>query len=179
MRVVTAVEKYEPKPNDVTCFLAGGITNCPDWQKAVIEKLRRKVGTDNLVIFNPRRDNFPIDDPNASAEQIAWEFNQLEQMDIFSMYFSSGKSDQPICMYELGRNIVNMQMRFPTDWEHRIVVTVESGYKRENDVVIQTKLATNHNLVSVVDDYEKSVDTHAIKIYRRFLEVEKRNRHGE
>ena len=32
---------------------------------------------DDLVVFNPKRENFPIDDPNAAYEQIAWEFSWL------------------------------------------------------------------------------------------------------
>ena len=73
------------------------------------------------------------------------------------MYFCSGESDQPICMYELGRNILRMQMRFPSDWEKRIVISVEDGYKRKQDVIIQTDLATNNklniNCGQVHDDY--------------------------
>lgn len=140
MRVITAVEDYEEKLNDVKCFLAGGITNCPNWQKEVIEYLDRypENMTEHLVLFNPRRENFPIHDPNASEEQIKWEFKYLESMDIFSMYFTSGISDQPICMYELGRNLVRMYQKNP--YKCLSVVSVEDGYKRKNDVVIQTGL---------------------------------------
>ena len=88
----------------------------------------------------------------------------LEQCDIFSMYFCAGESDQPICMYELGRNICRMQMRFPMNWDVRFVVTVEEGYKRAKDVRIQTALACDftenwiHNRIedhvdNIIDDY--------------------------
>ena len=90
------------------------------------------------MVFNPRREHFPIDDPNASKEQIEWEFHWLERMHIFSMYFSAGESVQPICMYELGRNLVRMKEQGHTN---RCIISVEKGYKRESDVVIQTKLA--------------------------------------
>lgn len=50
-------------------FLAGGITGCPDWQAAVV----RMVGDANVVLLNPRRENFPMDDPKASLDQILWE----------------------------------------------------------------------------------------------------------
>ena len=142
MRVITAPEPLDLKNDEIAVFLAGGITDCPDWQKEVINFFRYRDTEANLVLLNPRRDNFPINDPDATEEQITWEFNALERMDIFSMYFCSGTSDQPICMYELGRNICRMQMRFPTDWEDRIVVSVEEGYRRFRDVVIQTDLAT-------------------------------------
>lgn len=117
-------------------FLAGGITNCKNWQKEVIKELE----FENISIFNPRQENFDITDKNASFKQISWEFERLEQMDIFSMYFCNSESDQPICMYELGRNILKMQNRFPNDWEKRIIISVEDGYKRKQDVIIQTQL---------------------------------------
>ena len=146
MKVITAVEKYKPENNDIIVFLAGGITNCRNWQQDVINELKQYNDTENLVIFNPRRENFPIHDPNASLEQITWEYKMLEQMDILSMYFANGDSDQPICMYELGRNILRMQMRFPVDWEKRIIISCESEYKRKQDVIIQTALATNKKI---------------------------------
>lgn len=166
MRVITAPEKYIRQPNDITIFLAGGITNCWEWQDKAIELLNEK-NLDNLVIFNPRRKDFPINDPNAAEEQIKWEFNMLEQCDIFSMYFCAGESDQPICMYELGRNICRMQMRFPTNLEMRLAITVEKGYKRETDIRVQTSLAT---LGFVVDyeNYNKNIEDHVNEIIANF-----------
>lgn len=102
---------------------------------------------DHLVIANPRRANFPIHGPNAAEEQINWEFYGLEHMHIFSMYFSAGESDQPICMYELGRNIIGMQWEYGATWANRIVINVEDGYRRQQDVNIQTKLATGEDMV--------------------------------
>ena len=39
MKVITAVEKYKPNYGDITVFLAGGITDCDNWQKRVIDYL--------------------------------------------------------------------------------------------------------------------------------------------
>ena len=165
---------YELSNQDILVFLAGGITDCPDWQTEVINRLREidedpeDPGVlDHLIIFNPKRENFPIDDPSAAATQISWEFQWLERADIFSMYFANSTSDQPICMYELGRNIPRMQMRFPTDWVNRIVVSIEQGYKRENDVMIQTKLATDHAIRPIA--FEQGVKFHAFRIYDAYL----------
>lgn len=73
MKIVTAVDmSYDIKLFDIWCFLAGGITGCKDWQKQVIDYLENQPDTDNLVIFNPRRENFPINDPSAAEEQIKW-----------------------------------------------------------------------------------------------------------
>ena len=82
MKIVVAPEQYELQPNETACFLAGGITNCPNWQNIVLHTLdmfdKQYPGKlDDLVVFNPRRENFPIDDPNAAYEQIALEFSWL------------------------------------------------------------------------------------------------------
>ena len=120
----------------ISVFLAGGITNCENWQKEIIKELE----FEDITIFNPRQKNFDINDKSASVKQITWEFERLEQMDIFSMYFCNSSSDQPICMYELGRNIIRMQNRFPNNWQDRIIISIESGYKRSQDVIVQTAL---------------------------------------
>ena len=141
-------------PKFISVFLAGGITNCKEWQKVVIEELK----FEDISLFNPRQEHFDVSDKNASYKQILWEFERLEKMDIFSMYYCNDNSDQPICMYELGRNIVRMQNRFPSDWEKRIVISVENGYKRQADVLIQTELATQNKIFV---DTNATPDLHA------------------
>lgn len=160
---ITAPQNYNYKDSDIKVFLAGGITNCANWQQEVIDLLNKdEAQLENLVILNPRRENFPINDPFAAFEQIEWEYKMLEQCDIFSMYFSAGESDQPICMYELGRNILRMQMRFPFDWEKRIIISVEEGYKRKSDVFIQVGFATNDMIIAgSMSDHDISVKCHA------------------
>ena len=178
MKVITAPEKHTVKDTDILVFLAGGITGCPDWQQEVIRYLQEldaspeECSLDNLVIFNPRREDFPINDPSAASTQISWEFQWLERADILSMYFANSSSDQPICMYELGRNIARMQMRFPTDWLHRIVVSIEQGYRRESDVRIQMMLATDGAVVPVV--YQQGKNFHAHRIYNAYLHLKNR-----
>ena len=108
------------KPKFISIFLAGGITYCKNWQNEVIKELE----FEDVSIFNPRQINFDIKDKSASFKQISWEFERLEQMEIFSIYFCESNSDQPICMYELGRNIVRMQNRFPSNWQDRIIIGV-------------------------------------------------------
>ena len=139
-QVITAPSIEIPK--FISVFLAGGITNCKEWQKEIIEELE----FEDISLFNPRQKHFDVLDQNASYKQILWEFERLEKMDIFSMYYCNDNSDQPICMYELGRNIVRIQNRFPSDWEKRIVISVENGYRRKADVLIQTELATQNKV---------------------------------
>ena len=49
--------------NNFKLFLAGGITNCELWQNDIIKLLKDK---EELTIYNPRRKNFPINDPSAA-----------------------------------------------------------------------------------------------------------------
>ena len=156
-QIITAPSIELPKFPSV--FLAGGITNCKEWQKEVIKELEYC----DISLFNPRQEHFDVSDKSASYKQILWEFERLEKMDIFSMYFCNDNSDQPICMYELGRNIIRMQNRFPNDWEKRIVVSVEDGYKRKADVLIQTELATGGKIFV---DGDATPESHAYYIKR-------------
>ena len=146
-------------------FLGGGITNCKNWQDEVIKELM----DENITIYNPRRKYFDVTDDGITYEQIEWEFFYLEEMNIFSMYFCNSESVQPICMYELGRNIIRMQNRFPSDWEKRIVISVEDGYKRKEDVLIQTELATNNKVF--VETVNSSPYIHAQYIKKAFKKL--------
>ena len=110
----------EPKEkNKIKLFLAGGITNCPNWQKEIIDRLEYTVNVytkhmlEEVTVFNPRRENFPIENPNASKEQISWEFYKLRESDIIVFWFSRGS----------------------------LVIGVDPEYERISDVEIQTKLA--------------------------------------
>ena len=177
MKIVVAPEDIICLPTEVKCFLGGGITNCPEWQNEVASNFAKYNAKfpgelDRLVVFNPRRENFPIDDPNAAQQQISWEFNWLQKMDVFSMLFSSGESDQPICMYELGRNLQRMAMRFPTDFAERVVISCDPSYKRAQDVKIQTHLAFSEFGVTptIVDGADPLVHMYQIiKAYKHVL----------
>jgi len=167
MKTITAPLKYKTVGREVSVFLAGGIVGCQDWQTDVIKSITCKSFGTNLVIYNPRRPSFPIDDQNAAEEQIAWEFEALNNADIFSMYFDGGESDQPICMYELGRNIARICTLHPGDFEKRIVVTCSPDYKRKKDVEVQVALATSGKVkVDILDDrmVADAYDLHANKI---------------
>lgn len=126
---------------DIRVFLAGGICNVPDWQGLVCRSLTntfQNVSNVNVTVFNPRRENFPIHDKSAAYKQISWEHSALDICNIFSMFFSEGESDQPICMFEYGKYL---QKYVSGEFNmYNFIVTAEPGYKRYNDVVIQTAL---------------------------------------
>ena len=62
MRVVVAPNFFSFAKQHITCFLAGGITNCWEWQDEVINELKSYSDTDKLIVMNPRRPDFPINE---------------------------------------------------------------------------------------------------------------------
>ena len=184
MKVFTApnapekgTEAYDliAKGNAVEVFLAGGITNCKNWQKAVIDELGMLDDSSysDLIIYNPRQENFDVSNKNASYDQIAWEYHFLNRMNLFCMCFVASESVQPICMYELGRYISEMQRRFPSDWTDRIIIFVEDGYKRKLDVLVQVYFAIYGKIKPIVItdtsdvSTEKQIASEICKRYRK------------
>lgn len=118
--------------NRLSLFLGGGITDCPDWQKEMVHRLTET----RLAIYNPRRANFPIDDPEAAEEQITWEYVHLQRADAAVFWFPC-ETLCPIVLFELGRWSYAM---VPAH-EKPIFVGVHPDYKRRKDVEIQMQLA--------------------------------------
>ena len=118
-------------------FMAGGITNCPDWQQALRTYLNLELGPmandytsiRSFTLLNPRRENFPINDPCASEEQIAWEYMGFKLADITIFWFAKG-SLNPIVLFELGKHCMHPN----------IVVGCDPEYARISDVIIQLRL---------------------------------------
>lgn len=108
-------------------FLAGGITNCPDWQAEMRHLLREN----DITVVNPRRADFPIGDPNAALEQIEWEYDHLRKVELISFWFSVG-SLNPIVLFELGAALERDNVK--------VVVGCHPDYERRQDVEIQTEL---------------------------------------
>lgn len=126
--VITAVEDTVYDGPNLKIFLAGGISNCPDWQSFIIDSLKYE----DVVLFNPRRPNFPMDEPGAAAEQIEWEYNKLKEADMIIFWFSKATLN-PIVLYELGR--------WGNSSDKPIIVGIEPEYERLVDVVKQTDLS--------------------------------------
>ena len=126
MKYIEAPKNYERQLDKISIFLAGGITGCPKWQDEVTMKL---IDT-NLVVINPRRKHFPINDPSAAEQQITWEYNHLRIADMILFWFPK-ETLCPIVLYELGAW---------STMDKPIFVGVHPQYQRRKDVEIQTKL---------------------------------------
>jgi len=127
MRYIEAIDECELSDTSQKLFLAGGITNCPDWQQEMRFELRKT----DFTLLNPRRADFPIDDPSAALDQIEWEYNMLRRADKIMFWFPK-ETVCPIVLYELGAWSMSNKPIF---------VGVHPGYVRRQDVEIQTGLA--------------------------------------
>jgi hypothetical protein len=115
------------QPDEVSVFMAGGITGTPDWQQELRAMLEDVEG---LVLVNPRRAEFDVEDPTLAVTQIGWEFVSLRAADAILFWFPP-QTLCPIVLYELGA------------WagsDKPIVVGTHPNYARAFDVEIQVGL---------------------------------------
>jgi hypothetical protein len=113
--------------SEPSIFLAGGISNCPNWQ----EELAQSLAHTSWVLLNPRRENFRMNDPQAAEAQIRWEHHHLHLAWGISFWFPC-ETLCPITLYELG------------SWSRTskpLFIGLHPHYARRLDVEIQTKLA--------------------------------------
>lgn len=106
-------------------FLGGGISNCPDWQKDLLELLKEE----SVVVFNPRRAEYVREDGIARS-QIRWEHAQLHRADAISFWFPK-ESVCPITLFELGHWIAK---------DTPLFVGVHPDYPRKLDIEEQLRL---------------------------------------
>lgn len=150
---------YIESPNDglemtmPSLFLAGGITGCVPWQLDLI----KKIDFLDIAVFNPRRKNFPMHDPSASFKQIKWEYDHLRKASMITFWFCKATLC-PIVLYELGAWSVT---RKP------LTIGIEPGYKRTQDVEIQTQLVRpDIDICRSLDDLAESI----VKCYKKNFE---------
>ena len=138
MRVIQCPAEAAPLIGERTVFLAGGISNCPNWQAQILELLR---DTDWLVL-NPRREDFDLSDSQMAEAQIEWEYRHLALSDAIAFWFPP-QTLCPITLYELGKWSMT---------DKPLLIGVDPLYARRFDVVVQTRLARPD--VTVTDHLE-------------------------
>jgi hypothetical protein len=140
---------YLPGVKTLKVFLAGGITGCPDWQTDIVKAL--EIMPDNLVLFSPRRKDFPIHDPSAARAQIQWEFDKLREASLISFWFPK-ETPNPIVLFELGCWSASTKP---------IIVGVHPQYARRQDVEIQMSLARPRlKVVYSVEEVAKEIKSY-------------------
>ncbi len=108
-------------------FLAGGISGCRNWQ----QRMANLLAGSRLAVLNPRRDEFPLNDPDAGRQQITWEFQHLRQATARLFWFPP-ETLCPIALFELGGW---MKTREP------LFVGMHPNYARRFDLEMQLHLA--------------------------------------
>lgn len=122
-------------------FMAGGITNCPNWQQDYRSLLE---GVKGLVVLNPRRANFDTRKTGESEFQIEWEHRHLMRSDVVSFWFPM-ETLCPITLFELGK--ISATPKF------KIFVGTHPDYQRKFDVIHQLALVRPE--VTVVHSLEE------------------------
>lgn len=120
-------------PNDtklkgISIFLAGGISNCPNWQAKISNKLEynqtlidlSKKHSKNIIVYNPRCATIPEETP-----QIIWEFDKIKKSDIISFWFSSG-SLNPITLFEYGSHFKDQNKTIIVGFENCSLKLIQS-----------------------------------------------------
>jgi len=130
-QVITAVEPLEldgvfKLDGAFSVFLAGAIDmgSAVNWQSYVISKLQDY--HDDLILVNPRRPKFT---PDTLDEQIYWELNALDEVDVVFMWFPKD-AKAPISFLETG-------LYFNSN---KIVLGAEEGFYRRRNLEITSRL---------------------------------------
>ena len=134
-------------------FLAGGITNCWNWQNEAKIKLMESKVFD--FVINPRREHFDISDKTQLPIQIEWEYNHLKVSSIVMFWFTADTL-QPITLFELGKLIgANKQIYVGCDpkYARRLDVITQLGLSRP-DIKVWDSL--DAMLDFIISDYDKA-----------------------
>lgn len=109
-------------------FLAGGISDCWDWQSPTAVTLIDSKSF-NFVI-NPRREFYDMNDKTQTPIQIKWEYRMLKESTHIMFWFTSDTL-QPITLFELGKSLGT---------DKKLYVGCDPNYARQLDVVEQLQL---------------------------------------
>jgi hypothetical protein len=134
MKEIRCPDEYDFKNGNIRddmLFLGGGISSCPQWQPEMVELLK---DTD-LVLINPRRDNFDITDPTMTEQQIKWEYKYL-RLSAARLFWFPHETLCPITLFELGKFCERADPLF---------VGCHPDYKRKIDLEVQLGLGRPWN----------------------------------
>jgi len=148
------------KDNRLKIFLGGSIDmgKSENWQA----KLEKELSNNNVILLNPRRDDWnkewkPISTDKNFREQVEWELSALEYADIIVMYFAP-ESQSPISLLEFGLYAKT----------NKLIVLCPDGFWRKGNVDIVSEI---YNIITVNTFNELIVELKK----RSFKFIDKRN----
>ena len=140
-KVITSPEALEPDA-PLSIFLAGGISDCWDWQDIVAMRL---AGETDAVVYNPRRIGFDMSAyEEISRQQIIWEFHAL-RMSTVNLFWFPEETLCPITLMEYGSAMERLH-------PGAIMCGTHPNYQRRFDVVEQTRLKNHSHVWSDISD---------------------------
>lgn len=108
MDIIKPPALFEKTDDKISIFLGGSIEmgKAEDWQQRLINDLADKSYADQLVLYNPRRDDWDsswVQDPHEGPfrDQVTWELNYQSKADILVYYFCA-ETVSPITLLEFG-----------------------------------------------------------------------------
>lgn len=134
----------------LSIFLAGGISNCPNWQSGVVENLR---GFD-ITVVNPRRVTFDIFNAGEASKQIEWEHKHLSLCNNILFWFPK-ETVCPITLLEYGKFLSPKSGK-------NLFVGCHPEYSRSLDLDVQTKLERPDLIV------HRDIDSVLHEVYAHF-----------
>ena len=163
MKVIKSPNSIEPLP-DFSVFLAGSIEMgvAENWQ----DRFEKALVDTDIVIFNPRRDDWNPSWVQSKSnpyfwEQVSWELNALENSTIIAMYFDP-ITKSPISLLELGLFARS----------GKLIVCCPDRYWRKGNVdIVCEKYQVKH--VNTLDELTSTIIT-ASSLQKEFLELEKK-----
>lgn len=156
MVIVQSPNEWILRWDQLSAFLAGGISNCPDWQSYFIHKLREYGNGSNLVVFNPRREGDLAKDGSDAFWQINWEAKYLRRASHIIFWFPK-ETLCPITLYELGR-YATLMADHKGPLSKYLTVGVHPEYQRAFDIecqlgLIDQGLVINHSLDDTIQNF--------------------------
>jgi hypothetical protein len=136
MKYIVCPDEWDER--GTALFLGGGISGCPNWQWEMSDLL----ADTGLVLLNPRRKNFPMDDPNAAEVQIEWEFRHLKNC-CARMFWFPCETLCPITLFELGKWCQDRSPLFVgahPEYQRLLDLRIQLRLARPGDSVVQTDL---------------------------------------
>lgn len=133
MKYIECPNLYRKRLGEVSLFLGGGITSCPQWQSVIVHWLNKT----KLILLNPRRTEFDVTDSNVEVQQIKWEFSHMQRATAIMFWFPC-ETLCPITLFELGKWIIT---------DKKMFIGCHPEYKRKRDVQIQVGLVRTKQII--------------------------------
>ncbi len=112
-------------------FIAGGISDCPDWQSDMVTL----INTTKYEVVNPRRESGFDRTGKTAEEQITWEYQALSHVESCIFWFPR-ETLCPITLFELGK----MLEKAKRDPIIRLAIGWHPEYARAFDLEVQIGL---------------------------------------